>query len=317
MISPIDFLYKFHPLLSVGIISNRPEEKEFCVVCNRLVADTESGLFTVANVYGNNEIHCVSCQLLFHPNENCFGIEGRRGRKTAFCNEADYSKAMRIIKEVSDTAKTVKALKDAGIKMSSSAKDTLSCELVINEGNAVAAKLGMLPSCLLLVTKEKGVLYAPGKYFDKLNSAVNPPFEIVQAAEVMAIQDCMKRMTKEDLPFLFISLSKKKADQVRHLELTTNLDNIKLCRDDGVDYLKTECISAFFEWHDAIGAKAYKPKHIKELLSTMKQFFKGNRKYEQVLEKLQDVKSISSWISTLPDDPHEKISVITLIERAL
>jgi hypothetical protein len=314
MISAIDFLYKFHPSLSVGIVSNRSEAMEFCVVCNRLVSKTESGLFTVASVYGKNEVHCLSCQLLFHPNENCFGIEGSRGRKLGFCSEADLPQAIKIIKEGKNT---VKALKDAGIKISSSVKDPLSCELVINEGNAVSAKLGMLPSCLLLVTKEKGVLYAPGKYFDKLKTAVNPPFEVVQAAEVMAIQDCMKRMTKEDLPFLFVSLSKKKAEQVRHLELTTNLDNIKLCRDDGVDYLKTECISAFFEWHDAIGAEAYKPKQIKELLSTMKQFFKGNRKYEQVLEKLQDVKSISSWVSTLPDDPHEKISVITLIERAL
>lgn len=139
----------------------------------------------------------------------------------------------------------------------------------------------------------------------------------MQASEVAAMQDCIARITPSDLPFLFVSLSKKKADQIKNLELTTSIDKIKLCSDTGVDTLKASSVKSFELWKASDVGQQAKLKDIKALLIVLKGFFTGTRKYEDVLALVKQFEGINAWIKTLPDDPHEKIGVISFIQRSL
>ncbi|MDI5832613.1 hypothetical protein OCF84_21170 (plasmid) [Shewanella xiamenensis] len=311
---PVDFILEHYPSLASGIETQESNENEICLVCNRLIHDTPLNKVVFASVYGQKEAHCVACQVFYQANIDAFGIEAYRGRDSLFCSEADLPTALELAKgENPETA-----LKQAGIKTVKKAKAPHIQEcLVLKEGNIVEAKLGMLPGCFLVITPKNGTLYAPGKYFAKLNSAKSKPFDVIQGSELMAVKNAMANLTQDDFPCLLISLSKKKADLIQNLAFTTSSKNINICSDSGVLTLRSRSVQAFYEWFDTELAQSLKKKVVLDLLGTMKAFFKGNRTYEQVLEALNKADGITRWVSTMPDCPHEKIAIISFIERSL
>ena len=310
----VDFILKHFPSLASGIDAQDASTNEICLVCNRMIHDTPMQKVVMADVYGKKEPHCVACQMFYQANLNAFGIESYRGRESLFCSEKDLPTALEIARGNNPEA----ALKHAGIKTTKKAKEPLSYEcLVLKDGSIVEGKLGMLPGCFLVLTQRNGTLYAPGKYFAKLNQAKSKPFTVVQGAELVAVRNCIENLTQSDFPCLLISLSKKKADLIQNLEFTTSLKNIKICSDAGVLTLRTESIKAFFYWFEGAYAQSLKKKVVIDILATMKAFFKGNRTYDQVLDSLGKVDGLAKWLGTLPNDPHEKIAIISFIERSI
>jgi hypothetical protein len=312
----IDFLYKALPSVVSEYADSAIDSlgEQCCVCCERLVKDTISQKGTLHNVYSKDEVHCLSCQILFHPSQASFGIESYRGRDVVYARPSDSS----AIKHELSQHKYTKAFKKSlsgKFKLATERSDELSKEMILNAGSLMEAKLGMLPGCFIAVSETQSVMYAPGKYFDKLSAAPNSPFKIIQCGEFDMLQDVRERF-KHDVPLLIIALSKKKADQIQNLALTTSINKLMICSDSGISCIHTKSLIAFEKWWSK-NEPTVKKSELKKMLFTLRYFFMGNTTYDKVVELLPKFEGINQWIATFPNDPHEKISIVKLAEKML
>lgn len=258
----IDFLYRY---LTKGLVSEfdlqDSDSNDACNCCGRMSRDwLEPVKKTVGSYSGQIEIHCQSCQGLYHGSFDKIGHEGFRG------------------------------------------------------SSPVAMKLGMLKGCGLLLTTERSVLYAPGKYFQKFKEAKDSIFdEIVDLGGKRVILDVLDR--KPAPPFLFIlNFGVKKNDLVQNLKVTENSRNLLVCSD-------AECIEipfAFKEFQQSITSAATKDS--KAWLELFKRSCSNYLTVDEVA-KLNDLTvkypDISSSVRKLPEDPHLRYKCALLAEESI
>lgn len=134
-------------------------------------------------------------------------------------------------------------------------------------GNPTANKLGMLPGCALLVSPDRAVLYAPGKYFAKFEAAPELIFDEIQPfAGKAADKDVFRRQLAP--PFLYIQkMSKVKEALLSSLQVTYDPDSIMFCDgNNGYSFESPRSLGRFAEalaespepknWIDLFGASA-------------------------------------------------------------
>lgn len=258
----IDFLYRY---LTRRLVSEfalqESDSNDACNCCGRASSDwLEPDKKTVGSYSGQIEIHCLSCQCLYHGSFDKIGHEGFRG------------------------------------------------------SSPVAMKLGMLKGCGLLLTTEKSILYAPGKYFQKFKEAKDSIFdEIIDLGGKRVILDVLDR--KPAPPYLFISnFGVKKKELVQNLKVTDTLRNLLVCSD-------AECIEipfAFLEFQKSLSQAAAKDS--KAWLELFKRSCSNYLTVDEVA-KLNDITvkypGISLAVRKLPEDPHLRYKCALLAEESI
>lgn len=180
--------------------------------------------------------------------------------------------------------------------------------------NPVAMKLGMLKGCGLLLTENKSVLYAPGKYHRKFLEAPDSIFdEVVDMGGKRVILDVLKRSPEP--PFLFIlNFGVKKGDLVQNLNVTDSVRNLKVCSD-------SECIeipNEFIHFQQALTNTSSK-----DFRSWIELFKRSCSSYLSV----EDVTAFNtlttkypdlySAVRKLPADPHLRLKCAFLAEESM
>lgn len=320
----IDFIYETIPHLYEGIETKPAKESDFCVCCNRPVRETAVPEDVCeVSIYSKLEIHCVPCQLLYQSNEKYLGIEGYRGRKIVFTNEASARVLNTLMQTMTDEKASVreKAAKsqeghtvypneDKSIKETGEAH-----EVVINKGSPVIGKLGMLVGAGMAISKSKAVFYAPGKHFDKLKGLA-PLFVIKQIGGFAMVNDVLDEFDGSE-PYVFIrDFGKKKAQLVKNLNVSSGGRSLFACSSDGAMRINRKAYLALREYVNT-NFEGKSKASIADFFRTIRSMAGGYTSVADAQEKLKDMPKIGELLRSLPICPHERIDLTTAVDKGL
>jgi hypothetical protein len=169
----------------------------------------------------------------------------------------------------------------------------------------------MLKGCGLLLTEKKSVLYAPGKYYQKFLSAPQSIFdEVVDLGGRAIVLDALDRKVKP--PFLFIeNFGVKKAELVKHLQVTASESVVYVCSESGVYDLPVS-YQSFSSAVDSLDKN--EKKEFLSLLKKQSSRYLSTDEYKEFARITLANKKLEQAMKEAPSDPHLRFKFASLSE---
>lgn len=318
-----DFIFETLPELYEGIETRPSTPSDFCACCQRHVKDTAvPDKSWEGKIYSKTEVHCVPCQVLYHPNQKHFGVEGYRSRQVRYADKETALKANQALTRMGDVKvkDRVTSLSKEGFTLFPTEEDAIAAlgeayEVVVNAGSAVIGKLGMLVGAGMAISANKAIFYAPGKHFDKL-TGVGELFIKKQIGGYAMITDVINEFDGSE-PFLFIGdFGKKKAELVSNLTLSKGKRSFISCSANGAMRINRNAYLALRQYVLAHFSSAPKSTTA-DFFKTLRSLASGYTHVSVAQDKLKDLPRIGELLKTLPTCPHERIELTIAVDKGL
>lgn len=186
--------------------------------------------------------------------------------------------------------------------------------VIINAGGEEQRRFGMLSGAGMLITKSKIIFYVPGEHFQNYAAIKDMPFTLKPIGGGRMILDAIKEI--DSTPALFInSFGVKKANLVSNLKLTKNSSEFYICNDDETVKINLAAFNVLYEFLTTTDKKSHE-----DIFSLIRNIKNGKLlpiDISAAIAQFENADKLTAMLKALPIDPHEALSMMHVVKKAI
>lgn len=232
-----------------------------------------------------------------------------------YVHPSAVAKTMKLIK-TENPSKVRAWLKTEGLLLTSrDFKNSIENDPIVEcltGGNWEEKKMNSMAGVGIVIHNEGIEFYASGEHFQRLNRVDNFPYKLHPFAGGLIFKDIVTRF-RNIRPLLVIeTFGSCKEDFIHNLQLSTQPEEIVLCRDKDVIKINLDAYDAMINL-----LKKEDKKTIKEFSVNLYRYCVGSTTPAEFIAQCENIKGVSEVMGILPSDPHEIINLKNIVEKEL